>query len=128
MKGALLVLAFPADKAKAKAWIDAAPVNTRVTFQRPKRTLDQNSLLWKWLTILAEQHRWHGLKLTPEDYKDLLTASLKREVRTVPNVDGNGFVALGMRTSDMTKEELSDLLALIEAFAAREGIDLQQGG
>ena len=44
-----------------------------------------------------------------------------RKARVVPGIDG-GFVPLGMRTSDMSKGELSQLLELIAAFGAERGV------
>ena len=60
---------------------------------------------------------WHGRKLSAEDWKHIFTASLKR-MDVVPNLEGTGFVALGLSTSKMSKREFSDLLELVNAFAA----------
>jgi len=114
-----------ANKALIHRWLDRAPDGFRVEIAEPKRTDAQNRLLWPLLTALSLQVKWHGLTLSPEDWKDVMTAGLRREARMVPNIDGNGFVALGMRTSTMTKAEFSDLIELIRAFAAREGISLE---
>jgi len=121
MSRALIVLAFPSDKAKAHRWIDQAPVNTRLTFQPPKRTLPSNDLMWALLTEIAEQLPWHGAKLSAEDYKDMLTASL-RKARVVPGIDPGSFVLLGLHTSQMDKEEMSNLIDLIKAFGHQHGV------
>jgi hypothetical protein len=113
-------------RALIRQWIDTAPDGHRVEIAEPVRSDSQNRIMWVYLTALSEQVKWHGQTLSPEDWKDLLTAGLKRELRMVPNLDGNGFVSLGARTSTMTKAEFSDLLELIHAFAAREGIVLEQ--
>jgi len=113
-------------RALIRQWIDNAPDGHRVEIAEPVRSDSQNRIMWVYLTALSEQVKWHGQTLSPEDWKDLLTAGLKRELRMVPNLDGNGFVSLGARTSTMTKAEFSDLLELIHAFAAREGIALEQ--
>jgi hypothetical protein len=52
----------------------------------------------------------------------VFSASL-RKLQVVPNLDGTGFVALGMSTSRMTKGELSELLELIYAFGAERGVE-----
>ena len=109
-----------------RRWLDRAPDGYRVEIAEPKRTDAQNRLLWPLLSALSIQVKWHGLTLSPDDWKDVMTAGLKREARMVPNMDGNGFVALGMRTSTMTKAEFSELVELIHAFAAREGVDLSR--
>lgn len=60
--------------------------------------------------------------MTPEEWKDVFTAGLKRQ-RVVPGLDG-GFVVLGARTSEMSKEEMAQLQELIEAFAVERDVDL----
>jgi hypothetical protein len=109
-----------------RRWLDRAPDGYRVEIAEPKRTDAQNRLLWPLLSALSIQVKWHGLTLSPDDWKDVMTAGLKREARMVPNMDGNGFVALGMRTSTMTKAEFGELIELIHAFAAREGVNLER--
>ena len=126
MGRALLVLWNDAMKAKAIDWIRRAPKDTRVTFQGPKRTLDQNSRLWACLTEIAGQLQWHGQRLTPEDWKQVFLAALKQEMRIVPNIHGDGFVQLGRSSSDLSVEEMSDLMMIIEAFAARYGVKLHE--
>ena len=47
-----------------------------------------------------------------------------QELRLVPNIHGNGFVQLGRSSSKLSKAEMSELMALIEAFAAEHGVTL----
>ena len=113
---------LPHDKDRALHWLEIAPPGTRLEFRKPVRSLPQNDRMWAMLTELSVQLTWHGQKLSPEDWKDVVSAGLKREVRMVPNMDNDGFVAIGMRTSTMSKEELGDLMELIAAFGARNGV------
>jgi hypothetical protein len=85
-----------------------------LTIEEQKRSTEQNALLWSVLTDLSKQVLWHGEKLTKEEYKDLLTAGLKKQ-RAIPGMDG-GFVVLGTSTSKMTKQEMTDLITLAHAF------------
>lgn len=85
-----------------------------LSIEQEKRSQDQNALMWSILTDLSKQVAWHGEKLTKEEYKDLLTAGLKKQ-RAIPGIDG-GFVVLGTSTSKMTKQEMSDLITLAHAF------------
>lgn len=124
MSRALIVIASQSDRTKAANWAIKAPFGTRIEFKQAKRSLDQNSLLWQRLTEIAQQVVWYGVKLTPDDWKDVFTASL-RKARVVPGLDPGSFVPLGMRTSDMSKGEMSDLLELIGAFAAERGVVLR---
>ena len=84
----------------AAAQIMLAPDGYVVDIRPPTRNLDQNSLLWPWLTAISKGVDWYGKKLTNEEWKDVLTASLKRE-RVVPGING-GFVVLGQHTSKMS--------------------------
>ena len=124
MSRALLVLNGPADRMKAADWVHKAPPGTRLEFKAPRRSINQNSLMWQRLTEIAQQVIWYGQKLNPEDWKDVFTASL-RKARVVPGIDAGSFVPLGMRTSDMSKEEMTNLLELIAAFAAERGVVLR---
>lgn len=121
MTRALIILNGKADTERAIRWISQAPPGTRLEFKAPRRSVDQNALMWARLTEIAVQVEWYGQKLTAEDWKDVLSASL-RKARVVPGIDPGTFVPLGMRTSDMTKEEMGNLLDLIDAFAAERGV------
>ena len=85
------------------------------------RTLDQNALLWPLLHTVSQQVEWYGKKLTPENWKDIFSAALKRQ-QVVPGIDG-GFVVLGQSTSRMSKKEFSELIEFIYAFGAQRGIN-----
>jgi hypothetical protein len=108
---------------RRRCWeaIKAAPEGHVVTIAEPTRSLDANAALWAFLSDISAQVEWYGKKLTPEDWKNVFSASL-RKLEVVPNLDGSGFVALGQSTSKMTKREFSDLLELIQAFGAERGV------
>lgn len=118
----VVILDTQANRLKAAAMCSKAPDGWRVEFRAPTRSTDQNALMWARLTEISQQVEWHGMRLSPNDWKEVLTAGLKREVRPVPNIDGDGFVMLGLRTSEMTVAEMRDFMALVEAFAARQGV------
>lgn len=126
MSKAVLILRSKAEREQAKAWIDKAPTHTSVEFRKPRRSLPQNDRMWAMLTDVAEHFNarggYHGLRLTPTDFKDVFSASLQREVRQAPSLDGTSMVLLGRRTSDMDVGEMADLITLIEAFGAAQGV------
>ncbi len=122
MTRAVLVLSSPDVRQKAAHWVGKLPPGTRVEFKAPKRSLPQNDRMWAMLTDLASQVKWHGLSLTADDWKLIFLDALKREVRMVPNLDGNGFVSLGRSSSDLSKAEMTDLIDLISAFGANHGV------
>lgn len=122
MTTATVIITNAAERDKAARWLSKAPWLTRVTFKTTKRTLPQNDRMWAMLSDVAAQVKWHGLKLAPEDWKLLFLDALKREMRMVPNLDGNGFVSLGRSSSDLTIEEMTDLMELIAAFGANHDV------
>lgn len=122
MSRALVVLGSEAERQRVAAWARKAPINTRVEFKAPKRTLDQNAKMWAMLTEVAAQVPYHGLKLSADDWKLIFLDALKREVRMVPNLDGTGMLSLGRSSSDLSKAEMADLIELISAFGARKGV------
>ena len=121
MSRATVILRQSADRERVARWASKVPAGTVVEFRAPRRSLSQNALLWARLTEIARTVDWYGQKLSAEDWKDVFSASLRKS-RVVPGIDGGSFVVLGMRTSDMTKEEMTALLDLIDAFAAERGV------
>lgn len=118
----LITIRTAADRDRAAKYVAAAPYGTRVEFKASKRTLPQNDKMWSMLTDISAQLRWHGAKLKPNDWKLVFLDSLKRELRMVPNLDGTGFVPLGRSSSDLSKQEMSDMIELMHAFGARHGV------
>ena len=110
------------DRERATKYVWAAPNGTRLELKAARRSLPQNDRMWAMLTDVADQVKWHGVKLRPDDWKLIFLDALKREARMVPNIEGNGFVNLGRSSSDLTKEEMSDLMELIAMFGAQRGV------
>lgn len=98
-----------------------SPDGHMVIVSEPTRTLDQNALLWPLLTEVSRQVVWYGRKLTPNQWKSFFTAALFG-MDVVPNMDGTGFVALGERTSTMSKKKFSELIELIFAFGSERNV------
>lgn len=106
-------------------WVAKAPPGVCVAFKRPrKRTKDQNDMMWPYLRKIANAVDWDGHKLTDYQWKDVFTGSLWGGL-SVPGIEG-GVVFVGARhTSDLNREEMSELLDCIIAFAAQRGIELE---
>ncbi len=112
----------PATREKAHRWLDKAPDGWMMEIVDDKRSQEQNRLMWPLLSDLAAQVVWHGVKLSSEDWKLLMLSGLKEEMRLVPNIEGTGLVNLGRSSSKLSKSEFSNLLEIIFAFGAREGV------
>lgn len=122
MSRASVTLDSKSRREQAARWCMTAPKGTRVTFQEAKRTDDQNRMMWDLLTDIARQVKWHGVKLSADDWKLIFLAGLNQEMRIVPNLDGTGFVNLGRSSSKLSKGEMTQLIELILAFGAQHDV------
>lgn len=104
---------------KVKAYLTAGH-RLELVIKKEKRSNEQNKKLWATLGDISRQVDWYGDKLSPVDWKVMLTASLRKQ-RAVRGIDG-GFVVLGESTSKMDKAEMSELLELAMAFGAQQGV------
>ena len=84
------------------------------------RSLKQNSLMWANLEDIAQQVVWYGQKLDKWEWKDVLTAGLKKQ-KIVPGIEG-GFVVIGARTSKMSIAEMNELIELAVMFGTQQGV------
>ena len=91
-----------------------------LTLAPATRSLDQNAKMWACLTDISKQVDWYGQKLSPDDWKQVISASLRKQ-RAVPGIDG-GFVVAGLSTSQMTIAEMSEMIELAHAFGADKGV------
>lgn len=114
------VLAHPQARANAIEAVRIAPEGFVVTVKPKTRTLEQNHRLWALLTEVSQQVKWHGETLTPEEWKHVFSASLKKQ-KLVQGLDG-GLVVLGLSTSKMTVSEMGDLMTIIEMFGANHDV------
>ena len=99
-----------------------------VTLAEATRNLEQNAALWPCLQAFSDQLEWpvNGAmcKLSPAEWKTILSAAWRREsVRVAPGIDG-GMVMLGERTSTLSKREFSELLEFVHATAADRSVTL----
>ena len=125
MSRALLTIRSDTDRARAISWAKQAPVGTRLEWKAPRRSIPQSDKMWACLSDVARQLPWHGMKLSANDWKLLFLDALNREyhmARMIPNIEGDGFTLLGRSSSDLSKDEMSQLIELIIAFGTQHGV------
>lgn len=121
----VIILNSKVNRDRAAKVIQAAPAGTRVEVKATKRTIPQNDRMWAMLSDVAQQLPWHGAKLRPDDWKVIFLDALKCERRLVPNIDHTGFVDIARSSSDLSKNEMSDLIELIHEFGVRHAVKFQ---
>jgi hypothetical protein len=125
------ILAHTEARKRAAQAIAEAPQGYVVKLSEPTRNLDQNAALWPMLEAFSEQKQWpvNGsmVSMSPEDWKDVLSASFRAEqIRMTPLIGHAGVVMLGARTSKMSKARFSEFLDFVGACAADLGVHLEK--
>jgi len=106
--------------------IKEAPEGYVVKVGEPTRSGAANAAMWVVLQAFADQLLWpvngQMTKLTPEEFKHILTAAFMQDaVRVAQGLDG-GMVMLGARTSRFTVRQMRDFLEFLHSTAADRGV------
>lgn len=118
----LVVLYSDFDRAKAINFIRKAPEGTRVELKAAKRSLPQNDRMWAMLSDVATQKEHNGRKYTPDMWKIIFMHACGREVQFIPALDHKTFIPFGQSSSDLSKQEMSELIDFIHAWGAENGV------
>lgn len=90
-----------------------------------KRTSDQNRKMWPLLEEVAAQATLNGVQYDAEDWKIIFLSALnksrKLQMKVILGIYGEP-VNLGRSSSKLDKELFSDLIELILAFGAENGV------
>ncbi len=91
------------------------------------RTTEQNDKMW---AMIGDIHKaipvFNGQRMSPDRWKSVFMDALGMETEYVPKLEGGGFVPVGFKSSRLSKAQFSDLIELIQAFAAQEGVELKE--
>jgi hypothetical protein len=120
-------LSHPEARRRAAQHCMEAAEGLMVTFAEPTRSVEQNAAQWPYLDAFSKQLQWpvNGQMewLTPEEWKDVLTAAFEREtVRLAMAFDGPGVVMLGKRTSKFGKGKFSTWIEYLKWAAALKSV------
>lgn len=116
-----------ADRRRAREYITKAPDGMRVEFKLIKRSLPQNDRMWAMLTDIAAQKDHHGRKYTPNAWKLIFLAAIGQEVQFIPSLDGKAFIPWGRSSSDLSKQEMTDLIEFMTAWGTENGVTFHDG-
>jgi hypothetical protein len=128
MSRAVIAISSRADRERAVKWIGQAPTGTRVEFKAAKRSLPQNDRMWAMLTDVAAQKEHADRKYTPDQWKILFMHACGREVQFIPSLDNSTFIPWGQSSSDLSKQEMTDLIEFIFAWGAEHGVVFHEPG
>src|SRR5207253_1067208 len=105
---------------RAATVIQNAPDGYVVSVDEPKRTIDQNDLMWSLLSDIATAKPL-GRRHTPDDWKAIAMNACGWECQFCEGLDGRPF-PLGFRSSKLTKSQMSSLIEWLLAFGAEHGV------
>ncbi len=104
--------------------VQNAPMGHVVTVSEPTRSLEQNAAQWPILEAFAQQKEacinGKMVKVTSEDWKDILSGAYNGEMRMAAFDDK--VIMLPQRTSKMAKKAFSDWLEFLNAMAGEFGV------
>lgn len=118
----LVVINIEADRERVQRYIKAAPWGTRVELKAPRRSLPQNDRMWAMLSDIAVQKEHSGRKYTPDQWKIIFLAACGREVQFIPGLDGKTFLPWGQSSSDLSREEMTDLIEFMFQWGAENDV------
>jgi hypothetical protein len=93
------------------------------------KSREQEEKYHAMINDIAKQAQHLGAKWSSEDWKRLLVDQYLREAqdkqsKIIPNLDGTGIVQLGLQTRKFTKEQASEFVEWLYAWAAENGVVL----
>lgn len=92
-----------------------------ITIKEATRKLTQNDKMWAMLSDISKQVEWYGMYLQPEEWKDVLSASLFNE-KMVPAIGDRKMVLLGKRTSFFTVARMAEMIEFMYVFGAEHNV------
>lgn len=121
-----------ANRAKAYKGVEAAIAKGKsgepwtLELRERTRTDDQNDALHGLITQIMKQRPTHnGIRMDKVLWKATFMEALGEEVRFIPKLDGDGLFPLGLSTSKLSVSRFAELIELVLAWCAREGIAVQ---
>lgn len=122
----------PGARQAAHQWVDKALLNWipgkpwLLEIREPKRTDEQNAALWSLLAQITKQRPEHnGRQMTSDLWKTVFMDALGHEVDYCASLDGKRIFPLGHRSSHLNKAQFSDLITLILAWSAEQGLTIE---
>jgi hypothetical protein len=114
------------DRELAKRAIERAPEGYVADIKESSRSLEQNRALHGLIHQIMRQRTHHnGIRMSLPKWKALFMDALGEEVEFIPNLDGTGVVPMGLSTRELSVERFSQLIELILAWCAREGLEIK---
>jgi len=99
--------------------------------KQQSKSREQEKLYHELIGQIAKQAQHMVAKWDAEDWKRLLVQEFCKENglstgRVIPNLSGDGICQLGQQTRKFTKEQASMFVEFLQAWAANNGVELNE--
>jgi hypothetical protein len=113
---------------KIKAALESGQ-NLTLEVKKESKTRDQEEKYHAMIADIAKQAQHQGARWNAEDWKRLLLHEFAKQAnlpqgRIVASLDGTGIVQLGLQSRKLTKDQGSEFIEFLFAWAALNGVDL----
>lgn len=122
----LLILANDAVRERAIRYVRNSPIGTRLWFMQEKRSTIQSDKMWAMIGDIAATQLHHGRKYDSETWKCLFMNAMGREVKFIPTLDGQSVFPMQYKSSELSKQEMMDLITFIQAWADQNQVQLNE--
>lgn len=97
--------------------------------KQANKSRDQEEKYHAMIGEIAKQAQHLGAKWDAEDWKRLLLHDFAKQMnlpqsRIIPSLDGSGIVQLGLQSRKLTKEQASEFVEFLYAWASTNGVAL----
>jgi NinB protein len=72
---------------------------------------------------VASQKLHQGRKYLPEVWKCIFMNALGREINFIPTLDGQSVFPIGLKSSQLSKKEMIDLIEFVYAWGAENNVN-----
>lgn len=125
MSGQTIILGSERAAQEAIRVVIAAPRGAVLTIKPPRRTVDQNALLWARLSDVSRAKPL-GRSHTPDTWKAIFMSAAGHAVQFEHGLSGEPF-PIGFRSSRLNKEQMGELLDFIDAWGTEHGVKWSDG-
>lgn len=111
---------------KAIQGVVMAPDGWALELREPTRSDEQNNALHGLIAQIMRQRKFHnGIRMNKVLWKATFMQALGEEIKFIPTLDGDSMFPLGLSTKRLGKEKFSQLIELVLAWCAREGLTVE---
>lgn len=115
------------NRQRAHELVDKAPMGAVLNIRPATRSNEQNAKMHAMLSDIARA-KPDGREMTAEQWKAAFMDAAGFKPTFLANLEGDGFLCLGYKSSRLTKAEFSDLIECIYEYGARKGVQWSEPG